>query len=61
MHARFLAQDAELERVYDPYVLMRDVWLQNRRYQIYDGDPPLEEYDLFLDEDLYAEEPDSDH
>ena len=50
--ARFLDQDAELGRAYDPYVLMRDVWLQNRRYQIYDGDPPLEDYDLYLEEDL---------
>lgn len=58
--ARFLDQDAELERAYDPYVLMRDVWLQNRRYQIYDGDPPLEDYDLFLEEDLPEAEPDSE-
>ena len=56
--ARFLSQDTELERAYDPYVLMRDVWLQNRQYQIYDGDPPMEDYDLYLEEDL--PEPDSD-
>ena len=56
--ARYLDQDAELERAYDPYVLLRDVWLQNRQYQIYDGDPPLEDYDLYLEEDL--PEPDSD-
>ncbi|HDN69534.1 MAG TPA: hypothetical protein ENG26_03015, partial [Gammaproteobacteria bacterium] len=55
--ARFLSQDAELERAYDPYVLMRDVWLQNRKYQIYDGDPPLDDYDLYLEE--YLPEPDS--
>lgn len=48
--AQFLPQDAELERAYDPYVLMRDVWLQNREYQIYDGDPPLADYDLYLDD-----------
>lgn len=52
--ARFLEQDGELEQAYDPYVLMRDVWLQNRQYQVYDGDPPLTDYDLYLDE--YAEE-----
>ena len=55
--ARFLSQDAELEKAYDPYVLMRDVWLQNRKYQIYDGDPPLDDYDLYLEE--YLPEPDS--
>lgn len=48
--ARFLEQDAELEQAYDPYVLMRDVWLQNRQYQIYDGDPPMTDYDLYLED-----------
>lgn len=54
--ARFLTQDSELEQAYDPYVLMRDVWLQNRQYQIYDGDPPMADYDLYLD-DYPEEEP----
>lgn len=54
MRARFLGQDAELKQAYDPYVLMRDVWLQNRQYQIYDGDPPITDYDLYLDD--YSEE-----
>ena len=57
--ARFLSQDAELKQAYDPYVLMRDVWLQNRQYQIYDGDPPLEDYDLYLEEDFEESEPDT--
>ena len=56
--ARLLDQDAELEQAYDPYVLMRDVWLQNREYKIYDGDPPMTDYDLYLDD--YAEETESD-
>ena len=55
--ARYLDQDAELNDAYDPYVLMRDVWMQNRQYQIYDGDPPMMDYDLYLDDDLDAEEP----
>ena len=57
--ARYLDQDTELEAAYDPYVLMRDVWLQNREYQIYDGDPPLADYDLYL-EDYTEEEPESE-
>lgn len=57
--ARYLEQDAELKQAYDPYVLMRDVWMQNRLYQIYDGDPPMTDYDLYLDEDFYEEESDS--
>ena len=55
--ARYLDQDAELNDAYDPYVLMRDVWMQNREYQIYDGDPPMMDYDLYLEDDLEAEEP----
>ena len=56
--ARYLEQDAELQEAYDPYVLMRDVWMQNRRYQIYDGDPPMMDYDMYLDDDL-EEEPEA--
>jgi len=56
--ARYLDQDAELQSAYDPYVLMRDVWMQNRRYQIYDGDPPMMDYDLYLDEEP-EEEPEA--
>jgi len=48
--ARYLDQDKELDQAYDPYVLLRDVWKQNRQYQIYDGDPPLTDYDLYLEE-----------
>ena len=55
--ARYLEQDAELKSAYDPYVLMRDVWMQNRQYQIYDGDPPMLDYDLYLEDDYNAEEP----
>ena len=55
--ARYLDQDAELNSAYDPYVLMRDVWMQNREYQIYDGDPPMQDYDLYLEDDYSTEEP----
>lgn len=55
--ARYLDQDAELNDAFDPYVLMRDVWIQNRQYQIYDGDPPMMDYDLYLDDDFEEEEP----
>lgn len=57
--ARFLEQDSELEQAFDPYVLLRDVWLQNRQYQLYDGDPPMADYDMYL-EDYPEQEPDPD-
>ncbi len=58
--ARFLDQDEEFEQAYDPYVLLRDVWLQNREFQVYDGDPPMTDYDLYLDDYAEEEEPDSE-
>lgn len=54
--ARYLDQDSELNSAYDPYVLMRDVWIQNREFQIYDGDPPMLDYDLYLEDDFEAED-----
>lgn len=54
LRANFLEQDSELEEAFDPYVLIRDVWLQNREYVIHDGDPPMTDYDLYLDD--YEEE-----
>ena len=55
--ARYLDQDSELDAAYDPYVLMRDVWWQNRQFQIHDGDPPMMDYELYLEDDFEAEEP----
>jgi len=54
--ARYLDQDAELNSAFDPYVLMRDVWKQNREFQIYDGNPPMLDYDLYLEDDIENEE-----
>jgi len=31
-------------------VLIRDVYLQNREYSIYDGEPPAPDYDALLEE-----------
>jgi phospholipid-binding lipoprotein MlaA len=48
--AGFLNQDDMLEETYDPYTLIRDSWLQNREFKLYDGDPPLADYDAFLED-----------
>lgn len=37
-----------LDSAYDPYVFMRDAYVQNRRYKIYDGNPPAPDYDYDL-------------
>ena len=40
----------------DPYVTMRESYLQNREFLIYDGDPPIADDDEFFDEFLEEED-----
>lgn len=58
-----LGIDAEVNRAFDEYSFIRDAYLQNRRFQIYDGRPPdemdfneefgdFDEFDEFEAEDL---------
>jgi phospholipid-binding lipoprotein MlaA len=48
--AALLPRDAQIFESYDPYVFIRDAWLQNREYEIYDGEPPEPDYESYLDE-----------
>ena len=43
-----LSADRELREAFDPYVFMRDAYLQNRRFRIFDGELPDD--DLLLDD-----------
>lgn len=49
LRARLLTAEVLLEDSKDPYVTLRESYLQNRRFQVYDGNPPSteEEDDLF--------------
>lgn len=38
-----LGVDREVRKAFDPYIFVRDSYLQNRRYKIYDGQVPEEE------------------
>lgn len=49
--ASYLDEDYQILNAYDPYVFMRDVYLQNRLYKIHNGDPPLQDYDAYMLED----------
>lgn len=51
--ARLLNAESVLEQSNDPYITLRESYLQNREYKIYDGDPPVDDdfYDDMLDED----------
>ncbi len=53
---RLLAAEGLLNDSFDPYLTLRESWLQRRQYLIYDGDPPLDEDDEFLDEFMDEEE-----
>jgi len=37
---RLLGIEGTLDKAYDKYGVIRDVWVQQREYQIYDGNPP---------------------
>ncbi len=39
------------EAAIDPYTFTREAYLQQRRYLIYDGNPPIEGYDDIFDDD----------
>lgn len=50
IRASLLPRDEQVFSAYDPYVFIRDAWLQNRTFLIFDGNPPTPDYDSFLDE-----------
>lgn len=54
---RVLSLEELIQDSKDPYVSLRESYLQNRVFEIYDGDPPIEDddefYDEFLDEEDY--------
>jgi phospholipid-binding lipoprotein MlaA len=49
LRAQLLPFDEQLQAAPDPYVMVRDVYLQNREFKIYDGDPPVPDYDALLE------------
>lgn len=59
---RFLPADRLIEGSKDPYITVRESFLQNRVFEIHDGDPPVDDdfYDDFYDEDFEDEETGND-
>ncbi|HEU4655837.1 MAG TPA: VacJ family lipoprotein [Steroidobacteraceae bacterium] len=57
MRAGLLPLDPTLQRAYDPYAFIRDAWVQQREFAIFDGNPPPEtlEEELPMDEDVTPE------
>ncbi|MGH8174712.1 MAG: MlaA family lipoprotein [Steroidobacter sp.] len=59
--AELLTLDPTLERTFDPYAFIRDAWVQQREFDIFDGNPPPEVLEEeFLDEEEPAPEPTDD-
>ena len=59
LRARLLAAEGILDDSPDPYITVREAYLQNRAFQIHDGDPPVEEDEFlneFLEESDFEEE-----
>lgn len=60
--AALLGADEELANAFDPYIFMRDAYLQRRRYLLYDGEPPPldDEFDVEFSEEDFLSEPAAD-
>jgi len=50
LRAELLPFQADLDAASDPYTMVRDIFLQNREFRIYDGNPPAPDYDSLLEE-----------
>lgn len=61
LRTRLLNAERFLEDSSDPYITLRESYLQNREYKIYDGNPPMDDdfYEDLLDED-FDEDPGAD-
>lgn len=54
LRARLLPLESTLEESKDPYITLRESYLQNREFEIYDGEPPEDDefFDEFLEEEF---------
>ncbi len=50
LRASLLPLDDDIKAAHDPYILIRDAYLQRREFLIYDEDPPAPDYDSLLDD-----------
>jgi phospholipid-binding lipoprotein MlaA len=50
LRASFLPYDKDIREAEDPYAFVRDAYLQRRRFNIHNGEPPAPDYDSLLEE-----------
>ena len=58
IRARLLAAEGFIEDSEDPYVAIREAYLQNREYNIYDGNPPTSDEDDALFDEFFEDDED---
>jgi phospholipid-binding lipoprotein MlaA len=56
LRARLLTAEVLLEDSTDPYLTLRESYLQNRRFQVHDGNPPSTEEEDDLFDEFFEEE-----
>ena len=56
VRARLLPLEGLVQDSADPYVTMRESYLQNREFEIFDGNPPVDDDEAFLDQLLEEED-----
>ena len=56
LRMRLLTADTLLDDSKDPYLTLRESYLQNRRFQVYDGNPPTTEEEEDLFDEFFEEE-----
>ena len=59
VHSRseLLPLDETLQRTYDPYAFIRDAWVQQREFNVFDGNPPPETLEDVMEEEPEAPQP----
>lgn len=50
--SRLLTTEEILNKSQDPYIAFREAYLQNREFEIYDGNPPVDEDFYFFDDEV---------
>ena len=50
LRAELLPLEQDFMNAEDPYILIRDIYLQRRQYEIYNGNPPTPDYDALLED-----------
>lgn len=55
LRASLLSLDDQVNASSDPYLFVREAYLQRRNFQIYDGEPPVEEEDFEIEDDFDAD------